>query len=95
MNEKEDKILESLNEIKSILKILAYSEFEKHRHSLISTQNKEKIYDLCSGDKEMGEISKKATISNEAVRLTIRGFEKFGLVITKRVGNKLYPKRVM
>lgn len=90
-----EKILESLDEIKALLKILARTELEKIKHSVISTKNKEMIYELCTGKNEMGEIAKKIKISAEAVRLTIRDFESIGLVITKRSGTKFYPRNVL
>lgn len=91
----EEKIVEKLEEIKALLKILAIQEFQKLRLSIISTKNKEKVFELCTGSNEMSEIAKKCSISSEAVRLTIRDFENAGIVISKKKGTKSYPKRIL
>jgi len=91
----EDKIVEKLEEIQALLKIMAIQEFQKLRLSILSTKNKEKVFELCTGSNEMSEIAKKCNISSEAVRLTIRDFENVGIVISKKKGKKSYPKRVL
>jgi len=91
----DDKIVENLEEIKALLKIMAIQEFQKNRSSIISTKNKEKIFELCTGNNEMSVFPKKVNISSEAVRLTIRDFENAGIVITRKKGSKAYPKRVL
>jgi len=91
----DEQILENLEEIKALLKILANQEFQKTRFSILSTKNKEKVYELCTGSNEMSEIYKKANISSEGLRLTIRDFEDAGIVITRKKGSKAYPKRVL
>ena len=91
----DEHILENLEEIKAILKISAREEFQKIRFKIITTSNKEKIYELCTGTNEMSEISKKVNISAEGVRLTIRDFENAGIIITRKKGGKAYPKRVL
>ena len=91
----DEHIVENLEEIKAVLKILAIQEFQKVRSTILSTRNKEKIFEFCTGTNVMSEISKKANVSSEAVRLTIRDFENAGIVITKRSGKKLYPRRVL
>lgn len=94
-SEQENLMTEKLDEIKALLKILAFRELQQMKHSVISTKNKERIYELCTGDNEMGEIAKQVKVSNESVRLSIRDFENAGLVITSRNGKKLFPRRVL
>lgn len=91
----ENLIVEKLDEIKALLKIMALQNFKELLHSILSTKNKHKIYELCNGENEMGEIAKLANVSGEAVRLTIRDFEDAGIVLTKKRGKKAYPKRVL
>jgi len=91
----DDQVVGKLEEIKALLKILAIQEFQKLRTSLLSTRNKEKVFELCTGSNEMSEIAKKSNISSEAVRLTIRDFENAGIVITRKKGAKAYPKKVL
>lgn len=91
----EEKIVEKLEEIQALLKILAIQEFQKLRLSILSTKNKEKVFELCTGSNEMSEIAKQAKISSESVRLTIRDFENAGIVITRKNGKKAYPRRVL
>lgn len=93
--ESERAIVEKLDEIKALLKIVALQELQKVHASIISTKNKERIYELCTGTNEMGKIAKEVKVSNEAIRLAIRDFENAGLVITKKKGAKSYPKRVL
>lgn len=91
----DSEILEKLDEIKALLKVMAIQEFQNLRQTIISTKNKSKVFDLCTGSNEMSEIAKKSNISSEAVRLTIRDFENAGIVISKKKGTKSYPKRVL
>lgn len=91
----ETDILEKLDEIKALLKIIAIQEFQNLRQTIISTKNKEKVFELCTGSNEMSEIAKKCNISSEAVRLTIRDFENAGIIISTKKGTKSYPKRVL
>ena len=62
----DEKIIEKLEEIQALLKIMANQEFQKFRLSILSTKNKEKIFDLCTGNNEMSEITKQAKISSES-----------------------------
>lgn len=91
----ENMMIEKLDEIKALLKILAFRELQQMKHSVISTKNKERIYELCTGDNEMGEIAKQVKVSNESVRLSVRDFENAGLVVTKRNGKKIFPRRLL
>ena len=91
----DEKVLEKLDEIKAILKIIALDQLQKTRSRVISTRNKEQIFELCTGKNEMSQIAKKADVSREAVRLAIRDFEDVGLIITKKNGNKAFPKKVL
>ena len=88
-------MIEKLDEIKALLTILAFRELQQMKRSVISTKNKERIYELCNGDNEMGAIAKQVKVSNESVRLSIRDFENAGLVVTKRNGKKLFPRRLL
>jgi DNA-binding MarR family transcriptional regulator len=84
-----------LDQVIALLKILARKEIESSKRSILSTQKKEQILDLCDGSTEMSEIAKKADVSGEYVRLTIKELEDAGFVVVKRVGVKRYPFRMI
>jgi len=91
----DDMIVQNLEEIKALLKIMAIQEFQKLRSSILSTRNKVKIFELCDGELSLNEIAEKVNVSSEAVRLTIKDFDDVGIIIIKRSGKKWYPRRVL
>jgi DNA-binding transcriptional ArsR family regulator len=93
--EEASEVIDKLDRVVALLKIIAAEKLQELKRSVISTRNKERIYELCTGDNEMSEIARKVDVSGESVRLTIRDFEDAGLIISQRRGKKVYPKRVL
>ena len=88
-------IEEKLDQITALLKLLVSKEIEEGRRMILSTPKKQKIYELCDGNNEMREIARKAGVSGEYVRLTIRDLENSGLVIVRSDETKRYPRKVI
>jgi DNA-binding transcriptional ArsR family regulator len=84
-----------LDQIISLLKLLASDKIVEKRRIILSTPKKQNIYDLCDGQTEMGEIANKAGVSREYVRLTIRDLEDAGFVTVKINGRNRYPLRAI
>ena len=84
-----------LDQVIALLKILASKDIEEKRRIVLSTPRKQQIYELCDGTNEMREIAKKAGVSGEYVRLTIRDLEDMGFVTVRSKGKKRYPIRVI
>jgi len=86
---------EKLDQVIALLRILASKEIRERRHMILSTPKKQRIYELCDGNNEMSEIAKKAKVSSEYVRLTIRDLEDVGFITVRSEGLKRYPQRVI
>jgi DNA-binding MarR family transcriptional regulator len=84
-----------LDQVIALLKIIARTEIESAKRSVLSTQKKEQIFELCDGSTEMGEIAKKVGVSGEYVRLTIKELEDAGFILIKQRGVKRYPLKVL
>ena len=84
-----------LDQVIALLKIVARREIESSKRSILSTQKKEQILELCDGSTEMGEIAKKTGVSGEYVRLTIKELEDVGFVVVKQSGTKRYPLKMI
>jgi len=84
-----------LDQVIALLKIIARTEIESAKRSILSTQKKEQIFELCDGSIEMSEIAKKVGISGEYVRLTIKELEDAGFILIKQRGVKRYPLKVL
>lgn len=90
-----EEINKKLDQIVSLLKLLAADTIVEKRRLILSTSKKQNIYDLCDGETEMGEIASKAKVSGEYVRLTIRDLEDAGFVTVKIEGRNRYPRRTL
>ncbi len=84
-----------LDQIISLLKLLASDKILEKRRTLLSTPKKQNIYDLCDGQTEMGEIASKANVSGEYVRLTIRDLEDAQFIVVKMDGRNRYPLKII
>jgi len=84
-----------LDQVIALLKIIARSDIESAKRSILSTQKKERIFELCNGSTEMSEIAKKAGVSSEYVRLTIKELEDAGFIVVKQHGSKRYPLKMI
>lgn len=90
-----EELTRKLDQIVALLKIVAMKEIESSKRSILSTQKKEQIFELCDGSTEMREIAKRAGVSGEYVRLTIKELGDAGFVIVKKSGAKRYPLRMI
>lgn len=86
---------EKLDEVIALLRILASKEVDERRRIVLSTTKKQQIYELCDGSNEMNEVARKAEVSGEYVRLTVKDLEDNGFVKVISEGAKRYPKRII
>jgi len=84
-----------LDQVIALLKIIARKDIESLKHSVLSTQRKEQIFELCDGSIETSEIAKKIGVSGEYVRLTIKELEDAGFIVVKQSGVKRYPLKMI
>ena len=84
-----------LDIIIALLRFLSGKEIEERRRILLSTRKKQEIYELCNGTNEMRAIAKKAKVSGEYVRLTIKDLENAGFIMIKQDSGKKYPLKVV
>ncbi|MBU7036700.1 MAG: hypothetical protein HXS52_02120 [Theionarchaea archaeon] len=84
-----------LDQVIALLKVIASKDMMEKRYTILSTPKKQKIYELCDGRNEMSEIAKKARVSGEYVRLTIKDLEDEGLVTFRLEDGKRFPQRVI
>lgn len=93
-----EKILEELIAIRKMLTILSQdklSDFnEQIKRKYLTTEQREKMYDLFDGAKSLKEISDEVKISSEAVRLFAVSLEKAGLLEYTTNSKSKCPKRL-
>jgi len=92
---KANELGKKLDQVIALLKIIARPEIESAKRSVLSTQKKERIFELCDGSTEMGEIAKKVGVSGEYVRLTIKELEDTGFIVIKERGVRRYPLKII
>jgi predicted transcriptional regulator len=90
-----EQLAAKLDQVTALLRIIAKKDIDQLKRSILSTRNKEQIFELCNGSMEMGEIAKKVDISGEYVRLTVKELEEAGFILVKKSGTKRYPVRVI
>ena len=88
-------IEDKLEQVIALLKMVVSDKIVEKRHAILSTPKKQRIYEMCDGNTEMGEIAEKASASGEYVRLTIKDLEEAGFVIVRSEGTRRYPKKVI
>jgi DNA-binding transcriptional ArsR family regulator len=84
-----------LDQVIALLRVIANKEIMEKRHAILSTPKKQKIFELCDGSSEMSEIAKKAKVSSEYVRLTIKDLEDEGFVTFRSEDGKRFPQRMI
>ncbi len=93
-----EKILEELIIIRKMLTILSQDKLavfnDQIKNKYLTTDQRQKMYDLFDGTKSLKEISDEVGTSSEAVRLFAVSLEKAGL-LEYVVSSKLkFPKRL-
>ncbi|MBQ0038710.1 MAG: hypothetical protein KBS74_08600 [Clostridiales bacterium] len=93
-----EKILEELVAIRKMLTILSQdklSDFnEQVKNKYLTTEQRQKMYDLFDGTKTLKEIGTEVGTSSEAVRLFAVSLEKAGLLEYVVNGKSKCPKRI-
>ena len=93
-----ERILEELVAIRKMLTILSQdklSDFnEQLRTKYLTTEQRQKMYDLFDGTKTLKEISVEVGTSSEAVRLVAVSLEKAGLLEYVVNAKSKCPKRL-
>ena len=95
MESEPNEVSGKLDQVIALLKIIAKKDIDALRRSVLSTSKKEYIFELCDGTNETSEIAKKASVSGEYVRLTIKELEDAGFIIVNQKGSKRYPLRMI
>lgn len=94
-----EKILNELVAIRKLLTILSQDKITAFNESIkskyLTTDQRQKMYDLFDGTKSLKEIAEEVNVSSEAVRLFAVSLEKDGLIEYININAKLkYPKRL-
>jgi hypothetical protein len=93
-----EKILEELVLIRKMLTVLSQEslgEFNKKiKKDFLTTEQRQKMYDLFDGTKTIKEISEEVKTTSEAVRLFAVSLEKAGLLDYVLNTKSRCPKRV-
>lgn len=94
-----EKILNELIAIRKMLTILSQDKLDAFNETIktkfLTTEQREKMYDLFDGTKSLKEISEEVKTSSEAVRLFAVSLEKAGLIEYIQINAKTkYPKRL-
>jgi len=93
------RILEELIAIRKMLTILSQDKLDAFNESIrsrfLTTEQRQKMYDLFDGTKSLKEIGEEVNVSSEAVRLFAISLEKSGLLEYIYINAKTkYPKRL-
>lgn len=95
--ENSDKILEELISIRKLLTILSQDKLssfnEKIKKDYLTTDVRQRMYDLFDGTRSLKEVADEVKTSSEAVRLFAVTLEKAGL-IEYVIGKSKCPKRL-
>lgn len=99
---KEQLLTEINDKLEAIRKLLLIQNFAYRREitkilneEFLTTDKRRKIYDLFDGNKSIGEIAKKLSVTNECVRLLVDDLEKVGAIeIIKKKGKTKYPLKI-
>lgn len=89
------EISRKLDDVIALLKVIARKELKDVKRSILSTDKKERIYELCDGKTDTAKIAEKVGVSGVYVRLTLKEFEDAGLILMKRRRGKTYPERML
>ncbi len=93
-----DKILEELIAIRKMLTILSQDKIadfnEQIRSKYLTTEQRQKMYDLFDGSLSLKEIGEVVGTSSEAVRLFAVSLEKAGLLEYVTTSKTKFPKRL-
>lgn len=94
----DERILEELVSIRKMLVVLSQeklSDFnEQIRNKYLTTEQREKMYNMFDGTKSLKEIGDEVGTSSEAVRLFAVTLEKAGLIEYVIISKTKYPKRL-
>jgi len=93
-----EKILEELVRIRKLLTVLSQESLEEFNKKIkkehLTTEQRQKMYDLFDGTKSLKEISEEVKTSSEAVRLFAASLEKVGLLDYEVNAKAKCPKRL-
>lgn len=85
------KISEQLGEIKQLLLVMARGDIQNELETIITTDEKKKIWALCDGINTTNEISNKAKVSIRYVQIIIKDLQNVNLISVEK---RSIPKRV-
>jgi len=86
-----EEMSKQLGEIKQLLLVMARGDIQKELETIITTDEKKKIWALCDGINTTTEISNKAKVSIRYVQVIIKDLQNANLVSVEKRG---IPKRV-
>ena len=92
-------ILEELIQIRKLLTVLSHEkrpELEKKiKKEFLTTESRQKMYDLFDGTKSLKEISEETDTTSEAVRIFASSLEKAGFLDYILIGKSRNPKKLL
>jgi predicted ArsR family transcriptional regulator len=93
-----EKILDELISIRKMLTILSQDKLldfnEQIKNKYLTTEQRQKMYDLFDGTKSLKDIGEEVNTSSEAVRLFAVSLEKAGLIEYVIESKVKCPKRL-
>jgi len=84
------KLYEEITRIRQLLELLARDGIKRELEQLATSDERKKVWALCSGFMSTTEISQKVTISQRAVQMFLKELQEADLITIKKRG---YPKR--
>lgn len=90
MNQNDSEIKQLLEKILSVLKLANNEAIMKAKDSLLKTETKKKIYELCDGKHTVGDIASELATTQPNVSQHLSGLLELGLVLYEEKGGKKY-----
>lgn len=90
MDQNDAEIKQLLQKILSVLKLANSEAITKTKDSILKTETKKKIYELCDGKHTVGDIASELMTTQPNVSQHLSGLLELGLVLYEEKGGKKY-----
>lgn len=95
MDETLCQIRDSIDDLLAVYKLLHSKEIEEAKRAALGEGNRRKIYELCDGERGVGEIARQVGISQPAVSENVAALVEAGLLArVRKNGRSFYAKRL-
>lgn len=95
MSDSQNKLFEKLYwevvNVRHLLEFLSRAELKKDIETVITTEERRKIYSMLDGLSSTDQIATQAGVSQRAVQIAVKDLTNAGLVVVEKRG---YPKRI-